>query len=145
MCGRPGLDAGRDVVVLDDLSTGFRAAVPEGVPLRQGDVADTALVSRVLKEDRIEAVMHFAGSISVPESVSDPAKYYRNNTCASLALAKTCIEAGVNKFIFSSTASVYGLARQPSSRWWTIRTGTRILSRATSWRGAPQKVKLPTS
>ncbi|MBV8682002.1 MAG: UDP-glucose 4-epimerase GalE [Caulobacteraceae bacterium] len=101
-------DAGRDVVVLDDLSTGFAEAVPEGVPLRRGDVADTAVVSRILHEDKIDAVMHFAGSISVPESVSDPAKYYRNNTCASLALARTCVEAGVNKFIFSSTASVYG-------------------------------------
>jgi UDP-glucose 4-epimerase len=101
-------DAGRQVVVMDDLSTGFREAVPHGVPLRVGDVADSDWVSTVLRDDGIDAVMHFAGSISVPESVSDPAKYYRNNTCASLALARTCIAQGVDKFIFSSTASVYG-------------------------------------
>jgi UDP-glucose 4-epimerase len=101
-------DVGREVLVLDDLSTGFREAVPEGVTLHEGDVADGALVSRLLSSRRVDAVMHFAGSISVPESVSDPAKYYSNNTCASLALAQTCIASGVNHFIFSSTASVYG-------------------------------------
>jgi UDP-glucose 4-epimerase len=101
-------DAGREVIVLDDLSTGFPAAVPDGVELHQGDVADAAFVSELLRSRPIGAVMHFAGSISVPESVSDPGKYYRNNTCASLTLAQACIAAEVNHFIFSSTASVYG-------------------------------------
>ncbi|HWE98555.1 MAG TPA: UDP-glucose 4-epimerase GalE [Caulobacteraceae bacterium] len=102
------MDSGREVVVLDDQSTGYEAAVPAGVRLRRGDVGDRAFVSRVLDEERIDAVMHFAGSISVPESVSRPGLYYRNNTVASLALAETCIAHGVEKFIFSSTASVYG-------------------------------------
>jgi UDP-glucose 4-epimerase len=101
-------DAGREVVVLDDLSTGFREAVPQGVAFECGDVADRPLVERVLADHQVDAVMHFAGSISVPESVSDPAKYYRNNTCASLSLAQACTQAGVDKFIFSSTAAVYG-------------------------------------
>ncbi len=105
------LDAGRAPVVLDNLTTGFREAIPDGVPLYQGDVADAALVGRLLAKESISAVMHFAGSISVPESVSAPGKYYRNNTCATLSLAQTCIEAGVPRFIFSSTASVYGEAK----------------------------------
>jgi UDP-glucose 4-epimerase len=102
------LDAGREVIVLDDLSTGFAAAVPAGVDLHSGDVADAAFVGELLRSRPIGAVMHFAGSISVPESVSDPAKYYRNNTCASLSLAQACIAAGIDHFIFSSTAAVYG-------------------------------------
>jgi UDP-glucose 4-epimerase len=102
------LDAGRDAVVLDDLSTGFREAVPAGVTFHHGNVADAALVKRVIAADDIGAVMHFAGSISVPESVADPAKYYGNNTCATLSFASACIEAGIAHFIFSSTASVYG-------------------------------------
>jgi UDP-glucose 4-epimerase len=102
------LDAGRDVVVLDDLSTGFREAVPPSVALHHGNVADAALVKRLLADKNVGAVMHFAGSISVPESVAEPAKYYRNNTCATLSLATACLEAGVTRFIFSSTASVYG-------------------------------------
>jgi UDP-glucose 4-epimerase len=101
-------DAGREVVVLDNLTTGFRAAIPDGVALVEGDVADADLVARTLEAHRVGAVMHFAASISVPESVADPAKYYRNNTCASLSLARTCIAAGIERFIFSSSASVYG-------------------------------------
>jgi len=102
------MDAGRDVVVLDDLSTGFREAVPDGAPFHHGDVADSDLVKRLIAAEDVSAVMHFAGSISVPESVAEPAKYYRNNTCATLSLASACLEAGVAHFIFSSTASVYG-------------------------------------
>ena len=101
-------DSGREVVVLDDLSTGQEAAVPTGVRLYRGNVADSALVSTILSEERIDAVMHFAASISVPESVSKPGLYYRNNTSATLSLAEACIVGGVSKFIFSSTASVYG-------------------------------------
>ena len=102
------IDAGHEVMVLDNLSTGFRAAVPEGIEFHQGDVADQTLVARLLSGEAVDAVMHFAGSISVPESINAPAKYYRNNTCATLNLATCCVEAGVGSFIFSSTASVYG-------------------------------------
>ncbi|HEY5072940.1 MAG TPA: UDP-glucose 4-epimerase GalE [Caulobacteraceae bacterium] len=101
-------DAGRDVVVIDDLSTGVREAVVREAPFHQGNVGDLAFVDSVLARHRIESVMHFAGSISAPESVADPAKYYRNNTCASLALAQACLRRGVTRFVFSSTAAVYG-------------------------------------
>ena len=102
------LAAGRTVVVADDLSTGFREAVPSRAAFCQGDIADAAFVRHILTDHQIDAVMHFAGSLSVAESVADPSKYYRNNTCASLSLARTCIEAGVDHFIFSSSAAVYG-------------------------------------
>ncbi len=101
-------EAGRDVVVVDDLSTGRRAAVPDGVPFELGDVADSALVARILADHGIGAVLHFAGSIVVEESVSDPLKYYRNNTAASRTLLEACVAGGVKHFVFSSTAAVYG-------------------------------------
>jgi UDP-glucose 4-epimerase len=101
-------DAGRSVVVLDNLSTGFDWAIPAGVPLVRGDVADMALVARTIAEHGVAAVMHFAGSIIVPESVADPLKYYRNNTSASRNLIEAAIGAGVRHIIFSSTATVYG-------------------------------------
>ncbi len=96
-------------VVLDDLSTGVRSAVPEGVPFYEGSVADGALVADILKRHAIGAVMHFAGSIVVPESVADPIKYYTNNTVCTLALADTALKGGVERFIFSSSAAVYGI------------------------------------
>ena len=102
------VDRGQSVVVLDDLSTGELERIPEGVPLVRGDVADGDLVRSVLLEHQVRSVMHFAGSIIVPESVRDPAKYYRNNTVASFGLIETCSDAGVGEFIFSSTAAVYG-------------------------------------
>ncbi|QGN55252.1 UDP-glucose 4-epimerase GalE [Novosphingobium sp. Gsoil 351] len=102
------LDAGWPVTVIDDLSTGFRWAVPEGVAFYQGDIADEALLSRIFAEQGTRAVMHFAGSIIVPESVSDPLKYYLNNTVNSRALIAACVAAGVPHLIFSSTAAVYG-------------------------------------
>ena len=102
------VDAGHAPVVLDNLSTGFPEAIPEGVPLERGEAGDQAFVAAVLKRHGVGAVMHFAGSIIVPESVSDPTKYYRNNTAASLSLIETCLEAGVGPFVFSSTAAVYG-------------------------------------
>ena len=102
-------DAGWPVAVVDDLSTGFRWAVPEEVPFYEGDVADPALLARIFAERNIRAVMHFAGSIVVPESVSDPLKYYRNNTAASRTLIEAVVEAGVPHMLFSSTAAVYGL------------------------------------
>ena len=102
-------DAGYRVAVIDNLSTGFRFAVPEGVPLIEGDIADAALLARTFDEHRVGAVMHFAGSIIVPESVTNPLKYYRNNTAASRTLIEAAVTAGVRHFIFSSTAAVYGM------------------------------------
>lgn len=96
------------VVVLDNLSTGFRSAVLHG-ELVVGDTGDQALVSRVLREHRIDTVMHFAANTIVPESVSNPLKFYANNTCATRNLLQGCQEAGVKHFVFSSTAAVYGI------------------------------------
>ncbi len=101
-------DAGRDVVVLDDLSTGSLMAIPAGVTFIKGAVSDETLVPAILHEHRVTGVMHFAGSISAPESVADPLKYYSNNTAASLAMAVHCVSAGTPSFIFSSSAAVYG-------------------------------------
>ena len=99
---------GDRVVVIDNLSTGFRDAV-RGAELVVGNVGDSALVSRVITEHQVDAVLHFAAHTVVPESVSDPLKYYGNNTCNTRNLLACCAEAGVGKFIFSSTAAVYGL------------------------------------
>ena len=102
------MEGGRQVVVLDDLSTGDRNLLPAGVLLVAGNVADLPLVSDVLRTYQVGTVMHFAGSIIVPESVTDPLKYYRNNTAASRNLIEACLAAGVGRFVFSSTAAVYG-------------------------------------
>lgn len=106
-------DAGWPVAVLDNLSTGFRFAVPEDVPLYVGDIEDTALLERIFREQALGngsgAIMHFAGSIVVPESVADPLKYYHNNTAKSRMLIEAAVEAGVPHFIFSSTAATYGM------------------------------------
>jgi UDP-glucose 4-epimerase len=101
-------DAGRRVVVLDNLSTGFRWAVDPRATLVEGDTGDSALVARLLKEHAVEAIIHFAGSIVVPESVTDPLGYYLNNTVKSHGLIAAAVAGGVDKFIFSSTAAVYG-------------------------------------
>ncbi|HVV66110.1 MAG TPA: UDP-glucose 4-epimerase GalE [Rhizomicrobium sp.] len=101
------LDRGEDVVVLDNLSTGRRSLVGAKARLVEGDVADQALVRRLIAERRVDAVVHFAGSIVVPESVAQPLAYYANNTVASRALIEACVESGVRHFIFSSTAAVY--------------------------------------
>jgi len=105
-------DAGESVVVIDNLSTGFRWAVPDDVPLVVGDVGDSDLVVRLIKEWNIEAIIHFAGSIIVPESVSNPLKYYHNNTANSRNLIEAAVQTGVDKFIFSSTAAVYGMPEE---------------------------------
>jgi UDP-glucose 4-epimerase len=97
-----------NVVVLDNLSSGFRSAVLRGT-LVVGDTGDRDLVSRVLREHRIETVMHFAAHTIVPESVSNPLKYYGNNTCSTRSLLQCCQEANVKHFVFSSTAAVYGI------------------------------------
>ena len=100
--------AGERVVVLDNLSTGFEWAIAPGATLVVGDIGDQALVLRLIKEHGIDAIIHFAGSIVVPESVSDPLGYYRNNTVNSRALIECAVKGGVPHFIFSSTAAVYG-------------------------------------
>ena len=101
-------DAGWTVAVIDDLSNGAREVVPGDVPFYEGSVADRALVGRIFAEQGIQAIMHFAGSIVVPESVENPLKYYGNNTVATHALLSAAVEAGVEHVLFSSTAAVYG-------------------------------------
>ncbi len=102
------VERGERVVVLDNLSTGYRSAML-GTPLVVGDTGDRELVARVLQEHAIDTVLHFAAHTIVPESVSDPLKYYRNNTCATRNLLEQCDAAGVRRFVFSSTAAVYGI------------------------------------
>jgi len=101
-------ERGERVVILDNLSSGFRSAVTSGT-LIVGDTGDRELVARLLAEERIETVMHFAAHTVVPESVSNPLKYYGNNTCSTRSLLQCCQEAGVKHFVFSSTAAVYGI------------------------------------
>jgi UDP-glucose 4-epimerase len=103
------LQAGYGVVVIDNLSTGVRAQVAPDAAFVQGDIGDRDLLDRVMTEQGITAVMHFAGSIVVPESVAQPLAYYRNNTINSHGLIDACVRNGVGAFIFSSTAAVYGM------------------------------------
>ncbi|HEX2840456.1 UDP-glucose 4-epimerase GalE [Hyphomicrobium sp.] len=102
------LDAGEKVVVVDNLSTGFRSAVPPPAILIEGNVGDQDLVRRVVGEHDVRAIIHFAGSIVVPDSVADPLGYYLNNTSNSRNLIEVAVKTGVKAFIFSSTAAVYG-------------------------------------
>ena len=101
-------DRGWPVAVIDDLSNGTRAIVPGDVPFYEGNIADRALVERIFAEQRIGAIMHFAGSIVVPESIDKPLLYYGNNTVATHALISSAVASGVNHILFSSTAAVYG-------------------------------------
>jgi UDP-glucose 4-epimerase len=101
-------EAGASVVVLDNLSTGFDWAIPKCVPVIVGETGDQALVGGLIVQHGIDAIIHFAASIVVPESVSDPLGYYRNNTANSRALIESAVKGGVRDFIFSSTAAVYG-------------------------------------
>ena len=101
-------DAGERVVVLDNLSTGFAWAVAEGVPLVIGDTGDQALVAGSSPTHGVTEIIHFAASIVVPDSVADPLGYYRNNTANSRALIECAVKGRVRRFIFSSTAAVYG-------------------------------------
>jgi len=103
------LDAGWPVVVLDNLVTGFAWAVPDAAVFVQGDIADQALVARLIADHRIGAIIHFAGSVVVPESVENPLKYYDNNTVKSRSLIESAVKSGVPHFIFSSTAATYGI------------------------------------
>ena len=98
-----------DVVVLDNLYSGHQWAVSQGADFYRGDIADPEIIRKIFKQHDIEAVVHFAGHIVVPESVADPLKYYRNNVSGSLNLIQCCVDAGVNQFIFSSSAAVYGI------------------------------------
>jgi UDP-glucose 4-epimerase len=104
--------ASRPVVVLDDLSKGHRELVPSDVPFYQGDVGDLGLLAKIFSSHRIAAVIHFAGDIVVPESVSAPLSYYLSNTCKTRSLLQACVDHGIAQFVFSSTAAVYG---QPES------------------------------
>lgn len=102
------IEAGYAVSVIDDLSTGFRSAIPAQCPFYHADIADLAMIERIIADERIDAIMHFAGSIIVPESVTDPLKYYDNNTAKSRGLIEAAVKGGVLHFVFSSTAAVYG-------------------------------------
>ncbi len=98
-----------DFVILDDLSTGNRNALPEKIPFYKGDIGDSGLVSKILKKHSVSAIIHFAGSIVVPDSVRDPLEYYLNNTVKSRSLIADAVRNNVKHFIFSSTAAVYGM------------------------------------
>jgi UDP-glucose 4-epimerase len=103
------LDSGWKVVVIDNLTTGFRWAVPDAATFVEGDIGDQALLARLIDEQGIGAIIHFAGSIVVPESVEQPLKYYENNTVKSRSLIESAVKGGVRHFIFSSTAATYGI------------------------------------
>ncbi len=109
-------DAGHMPVVIDNLVTGFRWAIPNDVAFHHGDIADSELVARIIETYKIEAIMHFAGSVVVPESVENPLKYYHNNTANSRALIDSAITGGVHHMIFSSTAATYGIPEQSPVR-----------------------------
>lgn len=101
-------DAGESVVAIDDLSTGRKELVPDDVPLTVGDLGDSDLVRSVIRDQGVTEIMHFAGSVIVPESVANPLKYYKNNTAVSRGLLEVAVDEGVGSFVFSSTAAVYG-------------------------------------
>jgi UDP-glucose 4-epimerase len=102
------VEAGESVVVVDNLSTGFSGLLPDGVPLFIGDAGDENLVEGVIAQHGVESIIHFAGSVVVPDSMRDPLAYYRNNTMTTRSLLNAAVRCGVARFIFSSTAAVYG-------------------------------------
>ncbi len=137
------LDAGEDVVVLDRLSTGFRFALAPEAKFYEGDIADRALLEKIFNTHAIDAIIHFAGSVVVPDSVRDPLSYYENNTVKSQALISAAVEAGVPHFVFSSTAAVYGTpqnaapvvedaAMKPESPYGSSKLMTEIMLRDTA-------------
>jgi UDP-glucose 4-epimerase len=136
------LDQGEDVVVLDRLSTGFHWAVPAEAELVVGDIADQELVEATIRRRDVDAIIHFAGSIVVPDSVADPLGYYQNNTVKSRALIESAVRSGVPHFIFSSTAAVYGTPSvspvaenaelKPESPYGTSKLMTEIMLRDTA-------------
>jgi UDP-glucose 4-epimerase len=136
------LDAGEDVLVLDNLSTGFRWAVPDEAKFVEGDVGDHNLVRRLLLRNSVDAILHFAGSIVVPDSIKDPLGYYSNNTCKSRSLIACAVETKVPHFVFSSTAAVYGMPKmnpvtedvqlEPISPYGSSKLMTEIMLRDTA-------------
>ena len=134
-------DAGEAVVILDNLSTGFRPSVPGDVPLFVGETGDESLVSAIIAAHDVREIIHFAASIVVPDSVADPLGYYRNNTSNARNLIEAAVKGGVKHFIFSSTAAVYGTPRQipvtedtplnPESPYGTSKLMTEIILRDT--------------
>jgi len=102
------VEARESVVVIDNLSTGFSSFLPEGVPLFIGDAGDENLVEGVITQHGVECIIHFAGSVVVPDSMRDPLGYYRNNTMTTRSLLNAAVKGGIKRFIFSSTAAVYG-------------------------------------
>ncbi|MEQ1649432.1 MAG: UDP-glucose 4-epimerase GalE [Hyphomicrobiaceae bacterium] len=135
-------DAGQDVVIVDNLTTGFRWAMPETAKLVVGDVGDQDLVRATIEKHGVTSIIHFAGSIVVPESVADPLGYYDNNTVKSRALIAAAVKSGIKNFIFSSTAAVYGMAKEmpvretsllePMSPYGSSKLMTEIMLRDTS-------------
>jgi UDP-glucose 4-epimerase len=131
------VEAGESVVVIDNLSTGFSSFVPESVPLFIGDAGDENLVDGVIRQHSVESIIHFAGSVVVPESVRDPLMYYRNNTMTTRSLLNVAVKRGISRFIFSSTAAVYGDPEQipvpetvrtrPASPYGTSKLMTEIM------------------
>ena len=113
-------DAGHEVVVLDNLSTGFKWALPLQAKLVVGDIGDIELAQSVIARHGVTAIIHFAGSVVVPDSVADPLGYYLNNTVRSRALMEAAVKSGVKQFIFSSTAAVYGMAKEMPVRETTL-------------------------
>ncbi len=103
------IESGHDVVVLDNLYSGHRWALSADAKFYEGDIADPEIIRNIMDRHDIEAVVHFAGHIVVPESVADPLKYYRNNVAGSLNLIQCCVDKGVEQFVFSSSAAVYGI------------------------------------
>ena len=132
-------DAGEHVVVLDNLSTGFRWLLPGDVPLFVGETGDESLVSAIIAAHDVRAVIHFAASIVVPDSVADPLGYYKNNTANARTLIEAAVKGGVHHFIFSSTAAVYGTPKTlpvvedaplaPESPYGTSKLMTEIILR----------------
>ncbi len=143
--------AGEDVLTLDNLSTGFEAAVTAGEFI-VGDTGDAALLERLFSAHNIDTVMHFAAHTIVPESVSDPLKYYRNNTSSSRTLLEAAANHGVKNFVFSSTAAVYGIpaggrasedtATQPINPYGTSKLMTEWMLRDLAIAGGPKYVAL---
>ena len=144
-------EAGESVLTLDNLSTGFAAAVTAG-ELLVGDTGDAQLLDKIFKEHEIDTVMHFAASTVVPESVADPLKYYGNNTGNSRTLLQACQQHGVKQFVFSSTAAVYGVvadgkaaentATRPINPYGTSKLMTEWMLRDLAFAGGPSYVTL---
>lgn len=107
------VDSGNEVIVLDNLSTGHQWTIPAGAKLVHGDCGDRELIARLHHKHKFDAVVHFAAFIRVDESIHDPLKYYWNNTVSSQLLIQACVELGIEKFVFSSSAAVYGNSPTP--------------------------------